>query len=151
MASGRSSHGEMPAPPVTAGAPDIQPAALEVPNTAGIPGAVASDTSGWPADRDDGRAAQAVGHTHVSGPVTHSVTPPVGGDHRPIWLDCGAYDQSVPSPSAPGTTSSTGGPRLAPAALTMMASTGRAAPATGRGNTGVGYNRNEMSGGASDG
>ena len=91
---------EVPAPPVAAGASDAQPAALIVANTTGIPGVVAYDTTGWPADRDDGPAAEALGHTHVAGPVAYSVTPPVGGDHSGVWLNCGVYDQPVPNERA---------------------------------------------------
>ena len=91
---------EVPAPPVAAGASDAQPAALIVANTTGIPGVVAYDTTGWPADRDDGPAAEALGHTHVAGPVAYSVTPPVGGDHSGVWLNCGVYDHPVPNERA---------------------------------------------------
>ncbi|MHB1612760.1 MAG: DUF3105 domain-containing protein [Actinomycetes bacterium] len=98
--SGPRPSSEVPAPPVIAGAPDAQPAALVVANTTGIPGVVAYDTTGWPAGRDDGPAAQALGHAHVDGRVVYSVIPPVGGDHSPIWLNCGVYDQPVPNEHA---------------------------------------------------
>jgi hypothetical protein len=75
----------------------VQPAALIVANTSGISGVVAYDTTGWPIDRSDGPAAQALRHEHVAVPVAYSVTPPVGGDHSPIWLNCGVYDQPVPN------------------------------------------------------
>ncbi|MDA8295271.1 MAG: DUF3105 domain-containing protein [Actinomycetota bacterium] len=98
--SGLQSGGEVAAPPVSAGASDVQPAVLAVANTSGIPGVVAYDTTGWPTDRDDGPAAQALRREHVTGPVAYSVTPPVGGDHSPIWLNCGVYDQPVPNERA---------------------------------------------------
>jgi hypothetical protein len=79
------------------GAPQSQPAALVVPNTSGISGVVAYDTAGWPAASTNGPANQALGHTHVTVPVTYSVTPPVGGNHNPVWLTCGVYDKPVPS------------------------------------------------------
>ncbi len=44
-----------------------------------------------------GQADRALGHTHVPGPVTYSVAPPVGGDHNAVWTICGAYDRSVPN------------------------------------------------------
>ena len=94
------SHSEVLAPPVAAGTPDTQPAVLVVANTSGISGVVAYDTTGWPTDRDDGPAAQALHHAHVAGPVAYSVTPPVGGDHSPVWLNCGVYDQPVPNERA---------------------------------------------------
>ncbi len=87
-------------PPVAAGVPDVQPAALVVANPSGIPGVVAYDTTGWPAERHDGPASRALPHAHVPGPVAYSVTPPVGGDHNAIWLDCGVYDRPVPAERA---------------------------------------------------
>lgn len=97
---GRPSSTEVMPAPIAAGVPDVQPAALVVKNTSGIPGVVAYDTTGWPADRSDGPAARALGHVHVPGPVTYSVTPPVGGDHNAVWLDCGVYDKPVPNERA---------------------------------------------------
>ena len=32
---------------------------------------------------------------HVETPVDYPQAPPVGGDHAPIWTNCGAYDQPV--------------------------------------------------------
>jgi hypothetical protein len=32
---------------------------------------------------------------HVQGPVQYPQTPPVGGDHAPIWQDCGFYSQPI--------------------------------------------------------
>jgi hypothetical protein len=29
---------------------------------------------------------------HTDQPVTYDRTPPIGGDHRPAWLNCGVYD-----------------------------------------------------------
>ena len=37
---------------------------------------------------------------HVEGPITYRQVPPVGGDHNPVWANCGAYDEPVPSPNA---------------------------------------------------
>lgn len=37
---------------------------------------------------------------HVAGPVTYNATPPAGGEHNPVWLDCGTYDQPVPNENA---------------------------------------------------
>lgn len=34
---------------------------------------------------------------HVTTPVTYEQTPPVGGDHNPVWLNCGVYEAPVPS------------------------------------------------------
>ena len=32
---------------------------------------------------------------HVETPVTYPQTPPVGGDHNPVWLNCGVYPAPV--------------------------------------------------------
>lgn len=37
---------------------------------------------------------------HVDTPVTYAQTPPAGGEHNPIWLNCGVYDQPVPNENA---------------------------------------------------
>lgn len=37
---------------------------------------------------------------HVQGPVKYPQTPPVGGDHAPIWLNCGFYGKPVASENA---------------------------------------------------
>jgi hypothetical protein len=33
--------------------------------------------------------------THTPADVNYPQTPPVGGPHAPVWLDCGAYDEPV--------------------------------------------------------
>ena len=37
---------------------------------------------------------------HVETPVTYAQTPPVGGEHNPVWLNCGVYDRPVPNENA---------------------------------------------------
>ena len=37
---------------------------------------------------------------HVQGPVTYDQTPPAGGPHNAIWLNCGIYTQPVPNENA---------------------------------------------------
>jgi hypothetical protein len=32
---------------------------------------------------------------HVTTPVTYPQTPPVGGNHNPVWQNCGVYDQPI--------------------------------------------------------
>jgi hypothetical protein len=99
--AGSSSTSKEVAPPaVTSGTPDVQAPALQVANPSGIAGVVAYDTTGWPAVSHNGPAAQAMGHTHVNGPVTYSVSPPVGGDHNAVWMNCGVYSQPVPNERA---------------------------------------------------
>ena len=34
---------------------------------------------------------------HVTEPVEYEQSPPVGGDHHPVWLNCGVYDVEVPA------------------------------------------------------
>jgi hypothetical protein len=87
-------------PPGVTGSAIVQPAALTVPNTTGIGGVVAYDTTGWPSSSHNGPANQALGHAHVPGPVQYSVTPPVGGNHNATWMTCGVYDKPVPNERA---------------------------------------------------
>ncbi|HEY0518263.1 MAG TPA: DUF3105 domain-containing protein [Ilumatobacteraceae bacterium] len=37
---------------------------------------------------------------HVDTPVEYPQTPPVGGNHSPVWQDCQYYDTSVPNERA---------------------------------------------------
>ena len=39
-------------------------------------------------------------HSHVSGSVTYDRTPPAGGPHNPVQLNCGVYTQRVPNENA---------------------------------------------------
>ena len=36
------------------------------------------------------------GGNHVAGQVDYKESPPVGGEHNPVWLNCGVYDEPVP-------------------------------------------------------
>jgi hypothetical protein len=98
--SGGRTSSEVIPPAVAAGSPVAQAPALVVPNTTGIRGVVAYDTTGWPQTSSNGPANRALPHNHVPGPVTYSVTPPVGGDHNGNWMNCGVYAQPVPSERA---------------------------------------------------
>ncbi len=61
----------------------------------GIDGLLAWDTTGYPGDGAPHPGA--IAHDHVDGPVTYDVTPPVGGQHAPIWMNAGVYTSPVPS------------------------------------------------------
>jgi hypothetical protein len=37
---------------------------------------------------------------HVQGSVTYAQSPPVGGPHNALWLNCGIYTQPVPNENA---------------------------------------------------
>jgi hypothetical protein len=37
---------------------------------------------------------------HVQGTVNYPQTPPAGGDHNPVWLNCGIYTSPVPNENA---------------------------------------------------
>jgi len=37
---------------------------------------------------------------HVTGKVNYPQTPPAGGNHNPVWLNCGIYTQPVPNENA---------------------------------------------------
>jgi hypothetical protein len=37
---------------------------------------------------------------HVTTSVDYAQTPPAGGDHNAVWLNCGVYDQPVPNENA---------------------------------------------------
>ena len=37
---------------------------------------------------------------HVDTPIAYAQTPPAGGEHNPVWLNCGVYDKPVPNENA---------------------------------------------------
>lgn len=37
---------------------------------------------------------------HVTGPVAYPQSPPVGGDHSPVWQNCGFYDTPIGNENA---------------------------------------------------
>jgi Protein of unknown function (DUF3105) len=100
LPSGTSNSSHEVMPPGVSGPRTVQAAVPTVPDTSGISGVVAYDTTGWPQGSHNGPAAQALSHSHVAGPVTYSVTPPVGGPHNAEWMNCGIYDKPVPAERA---------------------------------------------------
>jgi len=40
------------------------------------------------------------GGAHVEGPIDYTETPPAGGEHNQVWLNCGVYSQPVPNENA---------------------------------------------------
>jgi hypothetical protein len=40
------------------------------------------------------------GGVHVNAPVKYDQSPPVGGEHYPVWQNCGIYDQPVQNENA---------------------------------------------------
>lgn len=83
----------VPASPV-----EKQPKPATVPNPTSIQGVVAYDTKGYPAPgtADSGTLT----HNHVGGTIEYAVTPPVGGDHNPVWMNAGVYTKPVPTERA---------------------------------------------------
>jgi hypothetical protein len=69
----------------------VQQQVRRVPDTSGIPGVLAWDTGEGPGTLE---------HQHVTGPVTYSTTPPVGGPHAPVWMNAGVYTDPVPAERA---------------------------------------------------
>lgn len=58
-------------------------------------------------ERGDGDASGITGvetfentANHVEGAVDYAQTPPAGGDHNAVWLNCGVYSEPVPNENA---------------------------------------------------
>ncbi len=45
-------------------------------------------------------AVDGLTNEHTEGPVDYPSAPPLGGDHFPVWVNCGFYDQPIPDESA---------------------------------------------------
>lgn len=84
-------------PAAVTGTPTAQRAVRRVADTSGIPGVLAWDTGNYPGAKD---TPTAVEHQHVAGPVTYTVTPPVGGPHSATWMNAGVYTRPIPSERA---------------------------------------------------
>jgi len=58
----------------------------------------AGDTNtaaGTPSGLDGIEEYNDLGRNHVEGTVDYPQNPPVGGDHAPVWVNCGAYSDPV--------------------------------------------------------
>jgi Protein of unknown function (DUF3105) len=53
------------------------------------------DDDSPPAGLGDVRTYTDLSRAHVAGEVNYPQSPPVGGAHDPIWLNCGVYDRPV--------------------------------------------------------
>lgn len=96
----RSSHSTtqvIPAKPT--GTATAQKAATSAKDASGIDGVLAWDTGNYPGTATTESATQ-LEHDHVTGPVTYTVVPPVGGPHSGTWLNAGIYTKPVPSENA---------------------------------------------------
>lgn len=94
--AGSSSSQIIPSAPT--GMTTTQAKVTSVKDDSGIPGVLAWDTTGWPGDGKPHTGA--LEHDHVAGPVTYSITPPVGGPHNAIWMNAGVYTKPVPTERA---------------------------------------------------
>jgi hypothetical protein len=92
-----SSNGQI-IPAASTGDTTTQANVTRVKNDSGITGVLAFDTTGWPGDGSSHKGA--LEHDHVTGPVTYSVLPPVGGPHNPVWMNAGVYTKPVPTERA---------------------------------------------------
>jgi len=45
------------------------------------------------------RVYAGLSRNHVDGPIRYRQTPPVGGDHNPVWQTCGYYSSPVNTPN----------------------------------------------------
>jgi hypothetical protein len=64
---------------VTSAQPKVDPASISIGELETYPGLTAN---------------------HVTGSVDYEQTPPAGGDHNAVWLNCGVYSEPVPNENA---------------------------------------------------
>ena len=53
-----------------------------------------------PGEPEGTKTFTGLARNHVDTPVEYPQTPPVGGNHNPVWQDCQYYDTSVPNERA---------------------------------------------------
>lgn len=92
---GSSSAGSQIIPSTPSGGPvTAQKPVAKATNDTGVQNVIAYDT------KDAASDPQALSHDHVTGPVTYSVIPPVGGPHNAVWMNAGVYTEPIPSERA---------------------------------------------------
>jgi hypothetical protein len=57
-------------------------------------------TSGGGIKLDAVKKYKGLSRLHVTGHVKYKQTPPAGGEHNAVWLNCGIYDSPVPNENA---------------------------------------------------
>lgn len=97
--SSTSSSSSQILPSTPTGATTTQGAVHRATDTSGISGVLAWDTGDWPG-AGTSTASGILEHQHVPGPVTYSITPPVGGPHNAVWMNAGIYTKPVPDERA---------------------------------------------------
>jgi hypothetical protein len=66
-----------------------------------VPGETTSPSMAAKSGPPEGtKSFQNLGYDHVKGSVHYGQIPPVGGDHAPIWQNCGFYSEPVRSETA---------------------------------------------------
>jgi cytochrome oxidase Cu insertion factor (SCO1/SenC/PrrC family) len=61
----------------------------------------AAELAGQKPEPIDGvQTVEGLSNQHVEDDVDYPQTPPLGGDHRPVWLNCGRYSTPVPDEHA---------------------------------------------------
>jgi len=83
----------LPAPVAGTAVTTQTPPRRVTPPDVGIAGLLAWDTAGYPGPGTPGPGT--LSHDHVDGPVVYAVTPPVGGQHAPIWANAGVYTAPI--------------------------------------------------------
>jgi hypothetical protein len=66
----------------------------------GIAWLVAARSAGGTSAIDGVQSFSGLARTHVQGKVSYRQTPPAGGPHSPVWLNCGIYTSPVPNENA---------------------------------------------------
>lgn len=78
-------------------------AALVISTTGGSKSVAVAGTAGGKhlaGDIDGVLTYTGLSRNHVATPVTYPQTPPVGGNHNQVWLNCGIYTSPVPNVNA---------------------------------------------------